>query len=234
MSILDLTPECNAAVDRWSGVVGPPSPENKRTSALRVFTSDFVERWLARSHPILPGLWFGGFIVYGAAVPFIDPSVGIARGLLFFLLGVLAWTFTEYMLHRFLFHMRPGPVRKAKIRQFMMHGYHHEFPNDKMRLVAPPLMSWPIGLGLALLYRLILGPVAWWPMFAGTCLGYLAYDWIHYYTHHFTPTTALGKYLRRIHMVHHFANSEANHGISSPLWDVVFRTYQSRGRGAEE
>ncbi len=23
------------------------------------------------------------------------------------------------------------------------HGYHHEFPNDKMRLVAPPLMASP-------------------------------------------------------------------------------------------
>ena len=45
--------------------------------------------------------------------------------------------------------------------------------------------------------------------------------------------TALGRFLRRNHMIHHFANADANHGISSPLWDWVFRTFQARGQAAE-
>jgi sterol desaturase/sphingolipid hydroxylase (fatty acid hydroxylase superfamily) len=112
----------------------------------------------------------------------------------------------------------------------MMHGYHHEFPNDPMRLVAPPLMSWPLAALFAALFRGLLGPGLWWPLFSGFVAGYLAYDWIHYYTHHFRPTTALGKFLRRNHMVHHFGDSGINHGISSPLWDYAFRTYGASPR----
>ncbi len=234
MGLLELTDECKNAVDRWDGRVGPPAPENKKTVALRVFRSGFVERWFATSHPILPGVWFGGFILYGAALPFVHPEVGVARGLGLFALGVLVWTFVEYMLHRFVFHLRPSSAFKSKLRQFMMHGYHHEFPNDKMRLVAPPLMSWPLAVVFAVIYRVLLGPTAWWAIFGGTSLGYLAYDWIHYYTHHFTPTTALGKYLRRLHMLHHFANADANHGISNPLWDLVLRTYQPHARAGRQ
>lgn len=234
MSLLEITNDFHDAVDRWDGSVGPPSPANKKKSALRVYVSGFIERGFATSHPILPGVWFGGFIVYALALPLLDARVGLARGWSLFALGVLIWTLLEYVLHRWVFHMRPGPSFGSKMRQFMMHGYHHEFPNDRMRLVAPPLMSWPLAAVIAILYRGILGPVTWWTLFGGTCAGYLAYDWIHYYTHHFRPTSAVGKYLRRNHMVHHYRNSERNHGISSPLWDFVFRTYQGPSHADSE
>jgi hypothetical protein len=232
MAVLKLTHEIRDAIDRWDGRLGPPAAENRKTNRLRVFVSAFVERVFATSHPLLPGVWFGGIIAYGAVVPFINASVGVARGVGLYALGLLVWTLTEYVLHRFVFHLRPGPTDSSKVRQFMMHGYHHEFPNDRMRLVAPPLMSWPLAAVFALIYRGLLGPGLWWPAFGGTVAGYLAYDWIHYYTHHFTPTTAMGKALRRNHMVHHYSNSEANHGISSPLWDFIFRSYQGPTRGA--
>ncbi|MEQ1505907.1 MAG: sterol desaturase family protein [Myxococcota bacterium] len=225
MGWLALTQAFDEAVDRWDGRVGPPSPENRKTASIPVFRNAFVERFLARSHPILPGVWFGPPIVAGLA---IGIHASPAWGLSLFAIGLLAWTLLEYVLHRFVFHHRPGSARSAKIRQFLMHGYHHEFPNDRMRLVAPPLMSWPIAAAVALGYRLVLGPIGWWPAFAGTAAGYLAYDWVHYYTHHFVPQWALGKYLRRIHLVHHHADADKNHGISSPLWDVVFGTYRAR------
>lgn len=231
MAVLQLTHEIRDAIDHWDGRLGPPAAANRKTNRVRVFASTFIERVFATSHPLMPGVWFGALIVYGAVQPFINPAVGILRGVGLLAFGLLAWTLTEYLLHRFVFHLAPGPSDSSKVRQFMMHGYHHEFPNDRMRLVAPPLMSWPIALVFAGIYRGCFGANLWWPAFAGTVAGYLAYDWIHYYTHHFTPTTALGKALRRNHMVHHYSNSEVNHGISSPLWDVLFRSYQASGHG---
>lgn len=224
MGLLDLTEECQGAIDHWNGVVGPPDPRNRATKRLRVFKNDFVENVLATSHPALPIVWFGGIIAYGAWSAW---AVGPTLGVPLFLLGVLNWTLLEYMLHRFAFHAAPGTSATRKLNLFMLHGYHHEFPDDPWRLVAPPLMSWPIAAVIALLYWLVAGAL-WWPLFGGTVLGYLAYDWTHYYTHHFRPTTTLGKYMRRIHLVHHFADGERNMGISSPLWDFVFGTYRSK------
>lgn len=229
MGLLDLTDECNAAIDRWNGVVGPPDPANRGKKRIRVFKNALVEDVFATSHPFLPIVWFGGIIAWGA---WQAVAVGPAVGVPLFVGGVLLWTLLEYTLHRFAFHAKPGATRATKLNLFMLHGYHHEFPDDPWRLVAPPLMSWPIAAVVALVYRLVAGPTLWWPLFGGTVLGYLAYDWVHYYTHHFTPTTTLGKYLRRIHLVHHFADGEKNMGISSPLWDFVFGTYQGTSKKA--
>ena len=38
------------------------------------------------------------------------------------------------------------------------------------------------------------------------------------------PKTKLGKRLREQHMRHHFQDHRYGYGVSSPLWDVVFRT----------
>ena len=115
---------------------------------------------------------------------------------------------------------------KEKFRQFMVHGYHHEFPNDKLRLVAPPLMSWPIAAVVLVLYHYLFGALMW-AVFAGTAAGYVAYDWIHYYTHHFKPGNPVGKWLKSYHLLHHFdeLDGHGRYGVSSPLWDFVFGTY---------
>jgi sterol desaturase/sphingolipid hydroxylase (fatty acid hydroxylase superfamily) len=62
------------------------------------------------------------------------------------------------------------------------------------------------------------------PLFAGFMLGYLAYDLIHYATHHFTMRSGAAKYLKRYHMQHHHKTPEQRFGVSSPLWDAVFGT----------
>ena len=143
-----------------------------------------------------------------------------------FAAGVLGFTLLEYLLHRFAFHWDPGNDPKARVRLFLMHGLHHEFPNDRLRLVAPPLMSWPIGVVLFTVDWLLLPHTQAFILFGGTCAGYLFYDWTHYYTHHFrNPKTRVGKLLRRAHAVHHFKLFNLNMGISSPLWDWAFGTF---------
>ncbi len=63
-----------------------------------------------------------------------------------------------------------------------------------------------------------------YPLFAGFLIGYLIYDYMHYYLHHAVPKTKLGKSLREQHMRHHFQDHRFGYGVSSPLWDAVFRT----------
>ena len=69
---------------------------------------------------------------------------------------------------------------------FIIHGIHHDHPNDKMRLVMPPSVSIPLAAIFFLGFWLVLGDAAF-PAFGGFMLGYLAYDYTHYYVHHFMP-----------------------------------------------
>ena len=59
------------------------------------------------------------------------------------LAGVVIWTPTEYWLHRLVFHWQPR-FRGGDRLHFMIHGVHHDHPNDAMRLVMPPAASIPL------------------------------------------------------------------------------------------
>jgi sterol desaturase/sphingolipid hydroxylase (fatty acid hydroxylase superfamily) len=214
-------------VRRWDGTLLGPSVENRRLEGVTVFKADWFERHFAKAHPIMPGVWWGPIFGYCVCATVADPRFAAGTALAGFVLGFLAWTLIEYLLHRFVFHLAPDQSFESKRKQFMVHGYHHEFPNDRLRLVAPLLLSAPIGIVIALVYFLLLGRYHGLIWFAGTIVGYLAYDWVHYYTHHFRPTTRLGKFLRRYHMEHHYKDSDSHFGISSPLWDWVFGTAKS-------
>ena len=226
MNPFAYTDELLETVDAWDGTIGAPSPRNRKTERIRVFKNRFVEDVLATSHPLLPGVWFGGFIVYGLGLAVTSTNFGILAGLGMYLVGILAWTLLEYSLHRWAFHFHVAPDDfDAKMRLFMLHGYHHEFPNDKLRLVAPPLLSWPIAALVYGGYWSLFGTEIALVLFGGTTAGYLAYDWAHYYTHHFSPKNPVGKLIRRSHMVHHFKLFQLNMGISSPLWDWILGTW---------
>jgi sterol desaturase/sphingolipid hydroxylase (fatty acid hydroxylase superfamily) len=225
MRLLRHTQACLDAAQRWPPDGRPWSGGGRaRPKSIAVFESTFVDRFFARALPISPIFWVGPVLIVTAVRVAHGPMRGTVAMLLF-AAGWLAWSFLEYLLHRFIFHMG-ARTPSERLRAFMLHGYHHEFPDDPMRLVAPPLMSWPIGIAVAALLYALIGPPHWLPMFAGMATGYLAYDWIHYYTHHFHPRRGIGKWLRSYHMLHHFQDRESRFGVSSPLWDLVFGTYK--------
>ena len=220
--LLELTDECIAAAQ---GTL-PDAQDGARRTAITVFKNLFIERWFARAHWVTPLIWFGPVIALGIARG-LSHQLGALRMAQLFILGFVVWTLTEYLLHRFLFHAEfPGP--QGAIRHFLLHGYHHVFPSDPMRLVAPPIMSWGPALLFAAAYFLIFGAAQFATVLAGTVTGYLAYDWIHYYTHHGRPRWALGKFLRKYHMLHHFKSPQKFYGVSSPLWDQLLGTGRSR------
>ena len=112
----------------------------------------------------------------------------------------------------------------------MIHGVHHDHPNDPLRLVMPPAASVPLALAFYGLFWLVLGADRAFAFGAGFLAGYLAYDMVHYHLHHHSPRTRFGRRLRELHMRHHFQDDERGFGISAPYWDRVFGTSVRRGR----
>jgi sterol desaturase/sphingolipid hydroxylase (fatty acid hydroxylase superfamily) len=195
-----------------------------------MFESDFLERF-SRIHPATP------FVVWvPVAVTFLVRSTlrHDARGApaplaiaALFLLGMFAWTFAEYVLHRYVFHWTNETPGGRRVH-FLLHGVHHEYPSDKDRLVMPLLTSVPLSFVFYALFTFVLGRALGEPFFAGFVVGYLFYDGTHYYVHHFLPTTRWGKFLRRHHMTHHHADHGGGFGVSTPLWDLAFRTMPAK------
>jgi sterol desaturase/sphingolipid hydroxylase (fatty acid hydroxylase superfamily) len=197
---------------------------------IRLFRSDFLE-FFTHIHPaVIVALWLPvivAFLVYAI----VRRSAGLWGGLaipLGLAAGLFLWTLAEYTLHRFVFHFRPRNAWQERV-SFLLHGVHHAQPKDKTRLVMPPAVSIPLALLFLGLFYLVLGMALGayhWiaPTFAGFLAGYLAYDLIHYATHHIRMRRGVGKALVRHHMQHHGKLWNKHYGVSSPLWDVVFRT----------
>ena len=196
----------------------------RRTDVLRasppMFDSKVLD-WFTRVHPAVPVV-----IYLPAIVVLAVTGVGRTGPVLAALLalgGYAAWTLTEYWLHRVVFHYEPTHPLAVRLH-WMMHGVHHDHPNDPLRLVMPPSVSLPLALLFGLLFWLVLGPAAAPAFMAGFTAGYLAYDMIHYHVHHHRPRSALGRRLRELHMRHHFQDHERGFGVSAPWWDRVFGT----------
>src|ERR1700759_4594438 len=184
-----------------------------RTDVLRASPPMFESRVLdalSRVHPIVPVLIFVPGIVFLAAWSVSKVSALLALALV--IAGYALWTLFEYWLHRIVFHFEPEQGIGARLH-WIIHGVHHDHPNDPMRLVMPPSLSVPLAALFVYGFSLVLGSPAFLPFAAGFLSGYLFYDMLHYHVHHHRPKTALGKRLRELHMRHHFQNHERGYGV---------------------
>lgn len=125
-------------------------------------------------------------------------------------LGALAWSFSEYAVHRFLFHKR---FRKD-------HWAHHLDPTAYIGIS---------GIPICIVYALFLIPAGWLGLqstHAGFMLGYFCYLVVHYAIHRTTyQQLPILRVLTRNHELHHQRGRETNFGVTSPLWDFIFCTY---------
>ncbi|HEY0516945.1 MAG TPA: sterol desaturase family protein [Solirubrobacteraceae bacterium] len=196
----------------------------RRTDVLRASPPMFESRVLdalSRVHPVVPVLIFVPAIVLLAAWGL--SKVSVAGTLALYVAGYAFWTLFEYWLHRLVFHFEPEDGFGARLH-WIIHGVHHDHPNDPMRLVMPPAVSVPLGAGVFALMYLLAGSSYAPALGAGFFSGYLVYDLMHYYLHHFRPRGPLGRMLRERHMRHHFQDDTKGFGISAPYWDDVFGT----------
>lgn len=145
-------------------------------------------------------------------------------------LGLFAWTFAEYVLHRFVMHELRGTGLPSR-----EHLIHHADPQNNP---GRPLLSW-IGIIVvgAVLFAvpgglaghqlgLALGLAAGLPTYGGWLLGYGIYEQIHERSHFQAPRGAYTAWVRRHHFHHHNGHPMSNHGVTTPLWDKAFGTLE--------
>lgn len=199
------------------------APKNKGTK--RLFQNPILEK-LTRTHIAVPltifALYSCGLLIWSVT----NTSLSAFQTIVLFILGVIAFTWVEYMVHRYVFHMKTYTTLRAKL-QYTIHGVHHEYPKDKDRLAMPPLLSVTIATVLLLLFRLVMGDFAF-AFLPGFIVGYAAYLAIHYMVHAFAPPKNFLKHLWINHGTHHYKNGDLIYGVSSPLWDYIYGTMRER------
>ncbi|RAV99391.1 sterol desaturase family protein [Pseudochryseolinea flava] len=202
-------------------------PKNKGTKQL--FKNPVLEK-LTRTHISVPLIIF---FLYASALLYwsithtsLTPWTTIGM----FAIGFVSFTWVEYNMHRYVFHMKTYTALRAKL-QYTIHGVHHEFPKDKDRLAMPPVLSVTIATVLLLLFRVILGDFVF-SFLPGFLVGYAYYLAVHYMVHAFQPPKNLFKSLWVNHSMHHYRDGESIFGVSSPLWDYIYGTMSDKKRAA--
>lgn len=140
--------------------------------------------------------------------------------ILSFIIGVFFWTFTEYMLHRFL-----GHVHKGKNFFKKEHVQHHA----KFNYFAPvykKVISAVILFFVLLFVGSFILPIPIVISFlSGFLMMYAMYENTHFRYHAKEPVAAPFIILRKHHFYHHFHNPKTNHGVTTRFWDRVFGTF---------
>ncbi len=141
--------------------------------------------------------------------------------------GALAWTLGEYLMHRFAMHALKG--RGMASREHLTHHAKYDSVLEKWWFAWMGVVG--VGLALGVNTSSIMGSVGWC-LGIGWVGGYGFYDWLHFRAHRREirrPQSLAGTYerfVRRHHFHHHFGHPNANHGVTTPIWDLVFGTYE--------
>jgi dihydroceramide fatty acyl 2-hydroxylase len=211
----------------------PPVPEERpvphaRGEQLRasppMFSSPLLDRFTRVHVAVVPSIFVPVIVLFAVLATQRLPAAQVAAWIV---AGYVTWTLTEYWLHRVVFHFEPQNALGARLH-WMVHGVHHDHPNDPLRLVMPPSASLPLGALFVVLFEALLPAGAASGLAAGFFAGYLGYDLTHFYVHHVTPRGRVGRRLRELHMRHHFQDDHVGYGVSAPWWDRVFGTAPPR------
>ncbi|KAI9144848.1 hypothetical protein BKA69DRAFT_1025109 [Paraphysoderma sedebokerense] len=143
-----------------------------------------------------------------------------------YVLGLIAWTISEYAVHRFVFHLDELlPDHPAALTlHFLLHGIHHFLPMDRMRLVLPPILFAALLVVPWHIFRIFLNFNQCCALLSGAIHGYIVYDLMHYFLHHGKPFIDHLREMKTYHLNHHYKNYELGFGITSKFWDKVFGT----------
>ena len=192
----------------------------KNKGQARLFENNFLEM-MTKTHPVVVYLMYFPVILFMLHYGATRKGISAQAEAIVFISGVFFWSFFEYVMHRYIFHMILS-TGWGKRFVYTLHGVHHEYPRDKNRLFMPPLPSVIIAFLIFSLMRPLMG---WYVLsfFPGFVFGYMIYGSMHYAIHAFPPPNLL-KALWRNHHLHHYKTPDKGFGVSSVLWDVVFGT----------
>src|SRR5260370_41382229 len=158
-------------------------------------------------------------------------ETGSLTSLLFLCLtGVVTWGLVEYGLHRLVFHF-DAQSEKGRSFVYAMHLSHHANPKTMDELFTSLRLSLPIALCYCLLaWALLRSWQAMVYLFIGLMAGYFSYEFLHYQAHHRAPPLRMFRYLKKYHLLHHHKTPDLRLGVTTPVFDYLFGTFQSTHR----
>jgi len=167
--------------------------------------------------PVVAYMLYQSLVVY---------SISVKKTSMLMLSGIFLWASVEYILHRFIFHVKTSSPL-GNLFHFFIHGIHHITPMDTTRLTFPPIFALFLGSFLLKVFLLVLSPQSGMhALYCGAIVGYVLYDTLHYFFHHgdvqWMPE--LMKKMKTLHLNHHYKDDTKNYGVTSPLFDFIFGT----------
>lgn len=144
-------------------------------------------------------------------------------------IGMIAYAVSEYMIHRFFFHLKPPrhPLFLKLLKR--LHYDHHVDPNNLRLLFLPIWYSLPL-ISIAMLIAHVISRDGILTIAFGTgVISYLlAYEWMHYVAHRpIRPLTPWGRWMKKIHLWHHFKSEHYWYGVTNPIFDMVMGTFKN-------
>ncbi len=191
---------------------------SSQRDSVRLFENDVLERLSFASPALVIAVWLPLIVAAGAYGVF---HASMPAAILTAVAALFGWTLFEYVIHRFVFHL-VATTRRGKRLLFVLHGCHHDDPQDPRRNLMTPAVTIAVGVLLLAVFVGIAGTGLGMIAFAGFMTGYVAYDLTHYACHQMDLPWMKG--LKRRHLAHHFAGQEANFAVTLPIWDRLFGT----------
>jgi 4-hydroxysphinganine ceramide fatty acyl 2-hydroxylase len=195
---------------------------SNKDETVRMFESDFME-FFSHVHWTIPIIVYTPVITYLVYLSIGIYNLFISQVITLYIVGIIIWSFSEYSLHRFVFHYIPSSNYGKRIH-FIIHGVHHDYPKDSKRLVMPPVVSIPLALFFYFGFQFLFGKEYVAAFFPGFLTGYVFYDTTHYAIHHFNIHNKFWLMIKNHHMKHHYQNPGLGYGVSHPTWDYIFGT----------
>jgi sterol desaturase/sphingolipid hydroxylase (fatty acid hydroxylase superfamily) len=185
-------------------------PTEQRRELIRRLGSSKFNYWFGYVANLTLVVWLGMQAWRGGRL-----ALGVLEVALYATAGLLSWTLSEYLLHRYVYHVW---------RSFLSQGHnlHHERPQA---LIGVPWYLTTIAL-LAIFFGVsrVASPPVTGVVMAGNWLGYILYCLAHHGSHHFRYRSEWLRRMKRQHLIHH-AHPNCNWGFTTSLWDRVFRTH---------
>jgi len=130
------------------------------------------------------------------------------------ILGLVSWTLSEFLLHRYMYHLWPSFLSEG-------HGLHHKRPRD---LIGIPWYLTTIAVILIFEGLILIFPLAPTAVILGfNWLGYVGYCIAHHASHHWNVRNPWLMRMKVHHLVHH-RHPEFNWGFTTTVWDHLFGT----------
>lgn len=163
-------------------------------------------------------------IIVSLLIPDLDrPEIWLA-----IVVGMASYSASEYLIHRFFFHLKPprNPLFLKMLKR--LHYDHHMDPNNLKLLFLPIWYSLPlIGIAGGIAYGLTASFSLTLAFVSGVITFLLYYEWTHFVAHRpIKPRTPWGKWMKKVHLWHHFKNEHFWFGVTQPLYDVLLGTFK--------